>query len=162
MFQQFLTWLSEHTSDVFVICTANQIEKIMETNPEFFRSERLDAVFFVDLPSDENKEFIWGIHKKGFGMEDQYSPTDELWTGAEIKGCCKTADLLDISLEEASELIVPVAVNAADRIDWVRNWATKKVLSADYPGIYHADRHAPAVNKGRRRKVSKSRATAKA
>ena len=47
MFGQFLSWLNDHDSDVFVVCTSNDISKLP---PEFGRSERFDGIFFIDLP----------------------------------------------------------------------------------------------------------------
>jgi hypothetical protein len=44
MFGTFLTWLNDHDSDAFVVCTANDVSKLP---PEFARSERFDAVFFL-------------------------------------------------------------------------------------------------------------------
>ena len=47
-----LTWLSEKTSPVFVIATANDISQLP---PELLRKGRLDEIFFVDLPSVEER-----------------------------------------------------------------------------------------------------------
>lgn len=43
---QFLTWMQERQSSVFVVATANDVMK-----PEFMRKGRFDEVFFVDFPS---------------------------------------------------------------------------------------------------------------
>jgi hypothetical protein len=43
-----LTWLNDHESDSFVVCTANNVRVLP---PEFSRAERFDGVFFLDLPS---------------------------------------------------------------------------------------------------------------
>jgi len=40
--------LSDHTSEVFVVMTANDISKL---RPEFSRAERFDGIFMLDLPS---------------------------------------------------------------------------------------------------------------
>jgi predicted ATPase len=37
LFGSLLTWLNDHTSDVFVVCTSNDISKLP---PEFVRAER--------------------------------------------------------------------------------------------------------------------------
>jgi SpoVK/Ycf46/Vps4 family AAA+-type ATPase len=49
MLGSLLSWLNDHESDAFVVCTANDISKLP---PEFSRCERFDAVFFLDLPTD--------------------------------------------------------------------------------------------------------------
>ncbi len=41
LFGTFLTWLNDHQSDVFTICTCNDISKLP---PEFARAERFDGV----------------------------------------------------------------------------------------------------------------------
>ena len=42
-----MTWLQEHTSPVYVVCTMNQIDAIPEA---FLRQGRFDAIFGADLP----------------------------------------------------------------------------------------------------------------
>lgn len=49
----FLSWLNDHNSDVFVVCTSNDISRLP---PEFGRSERFEGAFFLDLPSREGKD----------------------------------------------------------------------------------------------------------
>ena len=56
LFGTVLTWLSDRTSDVFVVCTCNDISKLP---PEFSRSERFDAIYFLDLPGAPEKQAIW-------------------------------------------------------------------------------------------------------
>ena len=53
LFGTLLTWLNDHESDVFVVCTANDVSKLP---PEFSRAERFDAIFFLDLPGPREKE----------------------------------------------------------------------------------------------------------
>ncbi len=63
MFGMFLSWLNDHQSDVFVVCTANDVSKLP---PEFGRSERFDGIFFLDLPTREEKDVIWNIYLAQF------------------------------------------------------------------------------------------------
>jgi SpoVK/Ycf46/Vps4 family AAA+-type ATPase len=67
LFGTFLTWLSDHTSDVFVVCTANSISQLP---PEFARAERFDGVFFLDLPSRASRELIWPIYLASCAWEE--------------------------------------------------------------------------------------------
>jgi len=46
MFGTFLSWLNDHTSDVFVVCTANDVSKLP---PEFGRSERFYRITTREL-----------------------------------------------------------------------------------------------------------------
>ena len=59
VFGTFLTWLSEKTAPVFVVATANDISQLP---PELLRKGRLDEIFFVDLPSQNEREDIFRIH----------------------------------------------------------------------------------------------------
>lgn len=61
LFGQFLTWMQEKESTVFIIATANDISKIP---PEFLRKGRFDELFFVDLPNGEERRKILEIHLK--------------------------------------------------------------------------------------------------
>jgi SpoVK/Ycf46/Vps4 family AAA+-type ATPase len=101
MFGTFLSWLSDHDSDVFVVCTANDISRLP---PEFTRAERFDGTFFLDLPSTEQKAAIWQQYVARFQLDpDQRRPNDDLWTGAEIRACGRLAALLDLPLTFVTE-----------------------------------------------------------
>ena len=148
MFGTFLSWLNDHTSDVFVVCTANDVSKLP---PEFGRLERFDGIFFLDLPIREEKDAIWNIYREQFEIDrDQRRPEDTDWTGAEIKACCRLAALLDVPLIQAAQNVVPVAVTAAESVDRLRTWARGRCLSAQQPGLYTQSGKA-----GSRRKVSR-------
>lgn len=137
LFGTLLTWLAEHESDVFFIGTANDISRLP---PEFTRAERLDGVFFLDVPSVAEKDPIWKMYRQQFGIpEQQTRPDDTSWTGAEIRSCCRLAALLDISLFQAAQHVVPVAVTAAESMEKLRAWASGRCLSASYAGIYSRD-----------------------
>ena len=148
LFGTFLTWLNDHESDVFTICTCNDISKLP---PEFSRAERFDGVFFLDLPDREQKQAIWAIYLRLFDLEaGQAKPKDDQWTGAEIRACCRLAALLDVPLTAAAQNVVPVAVTAAESVQRLRTWASGRCLSADVPGIYKANADSVTVKPGRR------------
>jgi SpoVK/Ycf46/Vps4 family AAA+-type ATPase len=134
MFGSLLSWLNDHESDVFVVCTCNDISKLP---PEFSRAERFDGVFFVELPDVTQRRAIWRIYLEKFGLDaSQPKPVDADWTGAEIRACCRLASLLDVPLVEAGKNVVPVARTAAESVARLRTWASGRCLSADVPGIY--------------------------
>ena len=140
LFGTLLTWLSDHTSDVFFIGTCNDISKLP---PEFSRAERFDGVFFLDLPNVAEKDAIWKIYREQFEIpESQARPDDTSWTGAEIKSCCRLAALLDVPLTQAARHVVPVAVTAAESVEKLRTWASGRCLSASAPGDLPARRRA--------------------
>ena len=146
MFGTFLSWLNDHESDVFVVCTSNDIARLP---PEFSRSERFDGIFFLDLPSREEKDSIWQLYRQLYEIDPtQRQPDDTNWTGAEIKACCRLAALLDVSLVQAAQNVVPVAVTSSESIERLRTWASGRCLSASKPGIYQ---HTVTDTKSRRR-----------
>jgi hypothetical protein len=134
LFGTLLTWLNDHTSDVYVVVTCNNIQQLP---PEFSRAERFDAIMFLDLPGDEEKNSIWELYLSEFSIDAaQERPKDDSWTGAEIKACCRLACLLGITLGEASQYIVPVGVTAAEDIERLRTWASGRCLDASRSGIF--------------------------
>ena len=151
LFGTFLTWLNDHESEVYVIATCNDISKLP---PEFSRAERFDGIFFLDLPGAAEKRVIWNLYLDLFEFDsDQPLPSDDQWTGAEIRACCRLAALLDVPLKEAARQIVPVAITAAESVERLRTWATGRCLSAEQPGLYS---RSAAVAEGPRRKVARN------
>jgi hypothetical protein len=137
MFGTLLTWLSDHSSDVFFIGTCNDISRLP---PEFSRAERFDAIYFIDLPTIQEKESIWQLYRQQYGIRDtDVRPKDSDWTGAEIKSCCRLTALLDQTLTQAAHHVVPVAVTAAEQVDRLRTWASGRCLSASDTGVYSRD-----------------------
>jgi SpoVK/Ycf46/Vps4 family AAA+-type ATPase len=137
LFGNLLTWLSDHESDVFFVGTSNDISKLP---PEFTRAERLDGVFFLDLPHEGERQAIWKLYRSLFSIpENQQKPDDSSWTGAEIRSCCRLAALLDVPLTQAARNIVPVAVTASESVQRLRSWASGRCLCATNPGIYRQD-----------------------
>ena len=148
MFGSFLSWLNDRESDTFVVCTANDVGKLP---PEFARAERFDSIFFVDLPSPEEKELIWEQYISMYDLDtSQAKPKDDVWTGAEIKAACRLAALLDIPIKAAAQNVVPVAVTAAESIDNLRTWAGGRCIDAQQGGSYRFD-NAKGKPKSRRR-----------
>lgn len=136
LFGTLLTWLSDHESDVFFIGTSNDITKLP---PEFSRSERFDAVYFLDLPGAQQRRAIWRLYLDLFGLDPrQPKPVDADWTGSEIRACCRLAAMLDVPLREAAQNVVPVARTAHESVERLRTWASGRCLNADAPGGIYA------------------------
>ena len=53
------TWLNDHTSDAFVVCTSNDISTLPAA---FTRAERFDGLFYVGLPGVTQRRTIWRIY----------------------------------------------------------------------------------------------------
>ena len=54
-----LTWMAEKRSTVFAIATANAIDKLPA---ELLRKGRFDEIFFLDLPTAEERSSILDLH----------------------------------------------------------------------------------------------------
>jgi SpoVK/Ycf46/Vps4 family AAA+-type ATPase len=80
LFGAFLTWLQEKKDGVFVVGAANDLDRLP---PELLRKGRFDEIFFVDLPTADERRTIFAIHLR-FRKQDPASfDLDELTTGSE-------------------------------------------------------------------------------
>jgi SpoVK/Ycf46/Vps4 family AAA+-type ATPase len=88
IFAFFLTWMQEKTPGLFVAATANRIDLLPA---EMIRKGRFDEVFFVDLPTDEERVEIFRIHLDRRGFDSSRYNILQLisfttgWAGAEIE-----------------------------------------------------------------------------
>jgi hypothetical protein len=88
MLGTFLGWLQEHRSDVFVVATSNDLSQLP---PELQRKGRFDEVFFVDLPTAEERAAIFAVQLRlrnqdpgTFSVEQLVAASDG-FSGAEIE-----------------------------------------------------------------------------
>ncbi len=94
VFGTFITWLQEKENPVFVISTANEPKNLP---PELWRKGRYDEVFFVDLPSQEEREEIFRIHLERRVQNlsrlnlRELAQNSQGFTGAEIEQAVKDA-----------------------------------------------------------------------
>jgi hypothetical protein len=114
------------------------------------------GTFFFDLPTGAERKAIWKVYLRKYKLKADAFPSDEGWTGAEIKTACDLAWRLKVSLIEAATYIVPVSRSAADQIERLREQANGRFISASYPGVYQKshDSHAQQAATGRRLEVS--------
>ena len=61
LFGAMLTWLQEKKQEVFVVGAANDLSRLP---PEFLRKGRFDEIFFVDLPTADERKEILAVHLK--------------------------------------------------------------------------------------------------
>lgn len=149
LFGTLLSWMNDHTSNVYLVATCNDISKMP---PELSRAERFDGVVFLDLPNREQKDAIWQQYIMTFELDsNQALPCDKNWTGAEIRACCRLAALLDIPLKQAATNVVPVATTAGESVERLRSWASGRCLDAEKGGIYQY-----GTSSGERRKVNRA------
>ena len=88
LFGAFLTWLQEKKEGVFVVGAANDLTRVP---PELLRKGRFDEIFFVDLPSRDERKNIFTIHLRLRKQEPQHFDLQRLadatdgFSGAEIE-----------------------------------------------------------------------------
>lgn len=95
LFGNFLTWMQDKESPVFVVATANNI---MDLPPELMRKGRFDEIYFVGLPKADERKKILQIHIKkrrpkdlaGIDLDKLVGKT-EGYSGADFEGVVKDA-----------------------------------------------------------------------
>jgi SpoVK/Ycf46/Vps4 family AAA+-type ATPase len=145
VFGTFLTWLSEKSTPVFVVATANDVSQLP---PELLRKGRLDEIFYVDLPSPEEREEIFRIHLSkrhrdaaNFDLAALIQASKD-FSGAEIEEAIISA-LYDAFYEKqelktehilaALAQTVPLAKTMAEKITAQRNWSVGRARNASVP-----------------------------
>lgn len=145
VFGTILTWMQEHEANIIVIATANDVAALP---PELLR--RFNEIFFVDLPTDEEREDVFRIllkHKKRelkkFDVTQLLKASDK-FTGAEIEKAIvealaqaytdkldkKCKDLETSHLVDALNATRPIAVVQPERISKLRDWAKARARFA--------------------------------
>lgn len=136
VFGTFITWLAEKKSPVFVVATANNIQALP---PEMLRKGRFDEIFFVGLPSQEERYAIFELHLarlrphnlKNYDLERLAYETPD-FSGAEIEqtlieamhiGFSQNRDFTTDDILEAASQIVPLARTAQEQIQFLKDWA---------------------------------------
>ncbi|MBF0408480.1 MAG: AAA family ATPase [Candidatus Riflebacteria bacterium] len=142
IFSAFLTWMQEKKSDVFVAATANRIDLLPA---EIIRKGRFDQVFFIDLPSDQDREEILKVHLKKRKCDpaeydfSMLSVATEFWNGAEIEHAVEAAminafhnnrKMCQDDLYAIIRNTVPLSRTMAEQIKFIKSWASERALSA--------------------------------
>lgn len=151
IFGTFLTWMQEKTAPVFVIATANNIDRLP---PELLRKGRFDEIFFVDLPTLNERKEIFKVHLakrlKDKEVCAEIKPNDkslisklaemtEGFIGSEIEQVVVSAlfeaffedrALLFEDLEKAIANTVPLSTTQKEQILKIREWANVRAVSA--------------------------------
>jgi SpoVK/Ycf46/Vps4 family AAA+-type ATPase len=136
VFGTLLTAMQDGLEGVTIIATANDITMLP---PEFIR--RFNEVFFVDLPTDEERWDILGIHlnKRGrklasfLSNKEQFLEASKEFTGAEIEKAVKDAiaasyydnkkELQFSHILDALQDTKPIAKLMFDKIEQIRKTA---------------------------------------
>ncbi len=142
VFGTFITWLQDKTAPCFVVATANDVSALP---PELLRKGHFDEIFFVDLPSAEERAEIFGIHLQKRHRDPTLFDLQTLaaraagYSGAEIEQAVISAlyDAFDLEREVTTDDIlavvgqsVPLSLTMKERIDVLREWAETRARPA--------------------------------
>jgi AAA+ superfamily predicted ATPase len=136
VFGTFITWMAEKKSPVFVVATANNIQSLP---PEMLRKGRFDEIFFVGLPTQEERKSIFSVHLSRLRPHnlnaydfDRLAYETPDFSGAEIEqtlieamhiGFSQNRDFTTDDILEAASQIVPLARTAKEQIEYLQDWA---------------------------------------
>ncbi len=142
MLGSLLTWMAENEARVFIVATANNIQKLPA---EMLRKGRLDEIFFVDLPDTDTRQHILQIHLKKRSIEidptgiARLSTMTEGFAGAELEQMVVSAlysakalgtPLTTEQLAEECMRTQPLSSVMREQISSLRSWAQDRTVSA--------------------------------
>jgi SpoVK/Ycf46/Vps4 family AAA+-type ATPase len=144
MVGQFLFWLQECKKQVFVVATANDVSMLPG---ELLRRGRFDELFFVDLPtSDERREIISLYTKKYLKMDfsgnlaDRVVEISDGFTGADLESTVRELaysvlassnfTLNEESIITAFNNVVPLSQTVPEKIESIRDWGKERAVPA--------------------------------
>ncbi len=152
VFGTVLTWMQEKTAPCFVVATANDITSLP---PELLRKGRFDEIFFLDLPTADERKEIFAVHlrkrrrlaqdydlqalalqSEGYvGAEIEQAIIDAMYIGFNLNREFTTADI-QASLERQ----VPLSVSQREKIEALRDWLREgRAQSASFQESHEAE-----------------------
>jgi SpoVK/Ycf46/Vps4 family AAA+-type ATPase len=145
-----LSWMQEKKKPVFVVATANDISKLP---PELLRRGRFDEVFFLDLPTKNERAEIFAVHlakrkrqPSSFDLE-KLADASSGQVGAEIEQAIIDAmyrafndrdrprrEFTTEDVLEAVEKLIPLSRSQRENIALLRAWLHEgRAQSASLP-----------------------------
>ncbi len=129
-----LEWMTTHQADVFTVATGNAIGAVPM---ELLHPERLDSMYFVDLPDGEAREQLWEKFREEFEICQHDTPPNSVgWSGGEIRACCRRTAHQGCTLQQAAASVVPVSTVSAEPLEMLRMWASGRSRSVEAPETY--------------------------
>ncbi len=153
VFGTLLTWMQEKTAPCFVVGTANDVASLP---PEVLRKGRFDEIFFLDLPTSEERAEILTVHlHKRRRLPSDYDVAAlagdaEGYVGAEIEQA--VVDAMYVGFNEGREFTtadirtalarqVPLSVSQRETIGALRTWLREgRAQSASFAEVTEAER----------------------
>lgn len=153
VFGTILTWMQEKTAPCFVVGTANDISSLP---PEVLRKGRFDEIFFLDLPTADERAEILGVHlRKRRRLATDFdvaglAAVAEGYVGSEIEQA--VVDAMYVGFNAGREFTtddiraalarqVPLSVSQRETIGSLRTWLREgRAQSASFAETVEAER----------------------
>ncbi|MCL2664469.1 MAG: AAA family ATPase [Defluviitaleaceae bacterium] len=144
MVGQFLFWLQECKKQVFVVATANDVSMLPS---ELLRRGRFDELFFVDLPTAEERREILAMYLKKYlkvkfegGFADKVVDITDGFTGADIESAVREIayrlvandnfELNESGIISTFNNVVPLSQTSPEKIESIRDWGKERAVPA--------------------------------
>lgn len=143
VFGSLITWMQEKTTPVFIVATANNVQILPA---ELLRKGRFDEIFFLNLPTDLERQDIFRVHLQRLRPNRLrefdlalLSRQARNFSGAEIEQVIVDAmhrafgqgvdrqrrDFTTEDIVRAIEETVPLAAIAYEQIERLKQWAAE-------------------------------------
>jgi SpoVK/Ycf46/Vps4 family AAA+-type ATPase len=139
-----LSWMQERSGEAFIIATANDVEGLP---PELLRKGRFDDVWFVDLPSEQERQLVLTATLRSYGRPinrvdvNAVARVCEGFTGAELAALVPDAlfvafadgerEIITADLTNAATTVGPLSKTAGEKIERLRQWAKGRARPAN-------------------------------
>ncbi len=144
MVGQFLFWMQECKKQVFVVATANDVSMLPS---ELLRRGRFDELFFVDLPTaDERREILALYMRKYLNLNfagefaEKIVQMSDGFTGADLESTVRDLAYRSIANKEfvlsadnivnAFNNVVPLSQTSPEKIEAIRDWGKERAVPA--------------------------------
>lgn len=144
MVGQFLFWLQECKKQVFVVATANDVSLLPS---ELLRRGRFDELFFVDLPTADERRDILSLYMHKYlnldftgPFSDKIVELTEGFTGADLESTVRDLAYRSIAnsnfvLNEENMVtsfnnVIPLSQTSPEKIESIRNWGKERAVPA--------------------------------
>jgi SpoVK/Ycf46/Vps4 family AAA+-type ATPase len=145
IFGRLLGWLQDRKAPVFVVATSNDIGQLP---PELTRKGRFDELFFIDLPTREERKEILAVHlakrrrTPGLFALDHLAMAAHGFSGAELEqvvvaslytAYARGVEVTSTILAEELRATRPLSVTRAEEVAALRDWARERCVWASPP-----------------------------
>lgn len=144
MVGQFLFWMQECKKQVFVVATANDVSMLPS---ELLRRGRFDELFFVDLPTaDERKDILSLYMRKYLNLDFSGAFAEKIvqisdgFTGADLESTIRDLAYRSIANDSfilneeniitAFNNVVPLSQTSPEKIESIRDWGRERAVPA--------------------------------